>query len=137
LQLCVCGGAEELVNGPATNSDSATMRVPEHCASADDVFGTWLQVFGVDGSVLPFERKAREKAMRVKSQDAVPGGMSWGDAPRSGGDSLQLPGVGTNGAITLQLRPQNATILSPIMYLWPLKPRLSPPFFTTVVVPSP
>lgn len=53
------------------------------------------------------------------------------------GDSLRLPGAATNGAITLQLRSQNETTLSPLMCLCPLKPMLSPPFLATVVVPSP
>ena len=30
-----------------------------------------------------------------------------------------------------------ATILSPFIFLWPLNPMLSPPFFAAVVVPSP
>jgi len=34
----------------------------------------------------------------------------------------------TNGAITLQLRSQKATTLSPFSFLCPLKPMLSPPF---------
>ena len=33
----------------------------------------WLQVFGVGESVLQYEGKAGENAMRVKRQDAVPG----------------------------------------------------------------
>jgi uncharacterized protein (DUF2267 family) len=48
-----------------------------------------------------------------------------------------LPGATTNGAITLRRRSQKATTLSPFTLLWPLKPRLSPPFFAAVVVPSP
>jgi hypothetical protein len=43
----------------------------------------------------------------------------------------------TNGAITLHWRSQKATTLSPFTFLCPLKPRLSPPFFAAVVVPSP
>jgi hypothetical protein len=42
-----------------------------------------------------------------------------------------------NGAITLQFRSQKATTLSPLTFLWPLKPILSPPFLAAVVVPSP
>ncbi len=34
-------------------------------------------------------------------------------------------------------RSQKATTLSPLTFLCPLKPRLSPPFFAAVVVPSP
>ena len=56
--------------------------------------------------------------------------------PRSGA-SLRLPGATTNGAITLHRRSQKATTLSPFTLLWPLKPRLSPPFFAAAVVPSP
>ena len=41
------------------------------------------------------------------------------------------------GAITLQFRSQKATTLSPLIFLWPLNPMLSPPFFAAVVVPSP
>ena len=32
---------------------------------------------------------------------------------------------------------RKATILSPFIFLWPLNPMLSPPFFAAVVVPSP
>src|SRR5450631_4000805 len=55
--------------------------------------------------------------------------VTCGSASRNRGDSLRLPGAATNGAITLQLRSQKATTLSPLTFLWPLKPRLSPPFF--------
>ena len=48
-----------------------------------------------------------------------------------------LPGADINGAVTLQFRLQNATTLSPLTFMCPLKPILSPPFFAAVVVPSP
>ena len=63
--------------------------------------------------------------------------LNPGSASRSSGDSLRLPGAETNGAITLQRRSQKATTLSPFRCLCPLYPRLSPPFFAAVVVPSP
>jgi hypothetical protein len=55
--------------------------------------------------------------------------VSPGSALRSSGDSLRLPGAVTNGAMTLQSRSQKATTLQPFRCLWPLYPRLSPPFF--------
>jgi hypothetical protein len=58
-------------------------------------------------------------------------------ASRNSGDSLRLPGADTNGAITLQLRSHRATTLQPLTFLWPLKPKLLPPFFAALVVPSP
>jgi hypothetical protein len=61
---------------------------------------------------------------------------SAGASLRSG-TSLRLPGATTNGAITLHRRSPKATTLSPFTLLWPQKPRLSLPFFATVVVPSP
>jgi hypothetical protein len=63
--------------------------------------------------------------------------VTSGKASRKSGDSLRLPGAETNGAMTLQLRSQKATILSPLTFLCPLKPMLSPPFFAAVVVLSP
>ena len=48
---------------------------------------------------------------------------------------IAIAGRSTNGAITLQLRSHKATILSPFIFLWPLNPMLSPPFFAAVVVP--
>lgn len=74
-------------------------------------------------------RRSRPIALAIR--------VSCGKASRSSGDSFRLPGAETNGAITLQLRSQNATTLSPFIFLWPLKPMLSPPFFAAVVVPSP
>jgi hypothetical protein len=41
-----------------------------------------------------------------------------GNASRRSGDSLQFPGADMNGAITLQVRSQNATTLSPRRFLW-------------------
>jgi len=38
--------------------------------------------------------------------------VTSGMASRKSGDSLRLPGAETNGAMTLQLRSQKATILS-------------------------
>jgi hypothetical protein len=55
--------------------------------------------------------------------------ITSGRASLSSGASLRLPGATTNGAITLHRRSQKATTLSPFTLLWPLKPRLSPPFF--------
>src|SRR5664279_4306181 len=40
--------------------------------------------------------------------------VTCGSASRNRGDSLRLPGAATNGAITLQLRSQKATTLSPL-----------------------
>ena len=74
--------------------------------------------------MLSRREKPTARAMRV----------TCGKASRNSGDSLRLPGAETNGAITLQCRSQKATTLSPLTFLWPLKPRLSPPFFATVAV---
>ena len=60
-----------------------------------------------------------EPAIRVTS----------GKASRRRGNSLRLPGAEMNGAITLQFRSQKATTLSPLIFLCPLKPILSPPLF--------
>src|ERR1700682_5347443 len=62
--------------------------------------------------------------------------LNFGRASPSSGDSLRLPRAETNGAITLQLRSQKATTLSPFTFLCPLKPMFSPPFFAAVVVGS-
>ena len=77
--------------------------------------------------MLPCRSRPTARAMR----------MTCGKASRNSGDSLRLPGAETNGAITLQLRSQKATTLSPLIFLCPLKPMLSPPFLAAVVVPSP
>jgi hypothetical protein len=63
--------------------------------------------------------------------------ITSGRASRRIGDSLRLPGADTNGAITLHCRSQRATTLSPLTFLCPLYPMLSPPFLAAVVVPSP
>jgi len=61
---------------------------------------------------------------------------SLGSESRNSGDSLWLPGTVTNGAMMLKSRPRKTT-LPPLKCLCPLYPRLSPPFFAAVVVPSP
>jgi len=67
--------------------------------------------------MLPFSSIPAARAMLVNC------GSAW----RNMGDSLRLPGAATNGAITLQLRSQKGTTLSPLTRLCPLKPMLLPP----------
>ena len=65
--------------------------------------------------------QANDSSLKIKA-NARPRRDTSGKASRKSGDSLRLPGAETNGAITLQLRSQKATILSPFTFLCPLKP---------------
>lgn len=54
--------------------------------------------------MVPFSSMPAARAMLV----------NFASASRNMGDSLRLPGAAMNGAITLQLRSQKGTTLSPL-----------------------